>query len=105
MAEYISKKAVENMFPIFGKFGETEGENIAYKTGFTDALKAVAALPVADARPERYGKWSNTMVCQVDPIFGDSHFGFKCSECGALLNKTTYCGNCGAKMDGGEVSV
>lgn len=57
-------------------------------------------FPTADVQEAKHGKWSDTMVCQVDPIFGDSHFGFKCSECGEVLNKTPYCGNCGAKMDG-----
>lgn len=65
------------------------------------------AVPAADVRPERHGRWSDKMISQEDEFckygdfsFKDFHFGFQCSECGAILNKTPYCGNCGAKMDG-----
>ncbi|MCM1055620.1 MAG: hypothetical protein NC394_08880 [Bacteroides sp.] len=67
----------------------------------------VSECPSEDVRPEKHGKWSDTMIGVEDEIsrfgdhsFKDFHFGFKCSVCGAVLNKTKYCGNCGAKMDG-----
>ncbi|MCM1059433.1 MAG: hypothetical protein NC452_03990 [Eubacterium sp.] len=57
-------------------------------------------FPAADVQEVKHGKWSDKMVGIQDEVFGDTHFGFQCSECGAVLNKTKYCGNCGAKMDG-----
>lgn len=44
------------------------------------------------------GKWSDEMVGYNDE-FGDFHFGFQCSVCGAIINKTNYCGKCGARME------
>ncbi|MDE6019998.1 MAG: hypothetical protein K2H01_03230 [Ruminococcus sp.] len=61
-------------------------------------------VPTIEAEPVRHGKWSNKMVAYRAESdieeHGDMHFGFRCSECNAILNnKTKYCGNCGAKMD------
>lgn len=49
-------------------------------------------------QPVKRGSWSEKQVAYKDS-FGDFHFGFKCSECGAIISKSNYCGNCGAKMD------
>ncbi|MCM1167225.1 MAG: hypothetical protein NC401_14555, partial [Ruminococcus sp.] len=70
-----------------------------------DFLVIPKDTPTADVRPVVHGKWSDKMVTYRAPgdipEHGDFHFGYKCSACGAILNKTRYCGNCGAKMDGG----
>lgn len=65
----------------------------------------IDAIPAADVRPERHGYWSDKMIAvpqknKVGYHEDDYAFGFQCSECGEILNKTAYCGNCGAKMDG-----
>lgn len=74
-----------------------------YQAGLELAELRVNDIPAADVCPEKHGAWSDKMVGVRDEMFlGDFHFGFKCSECGAVLNKTNYCGNCGAKMDGKE---
>lgn len=46
---------------------------------------------------EQLGHWSE-MKC-IQDNFGDFHFGYQCSHCGAIMQKTKYCGNCGIKMD------
>lgn len=43
------------------------------------------------------GHWSE-MKC-IQDNFGDFHFGYQCSRCGAIMQKTKYCGNCGIEMD------
>ena len=73
-----------------------------------DALKAVDAfigtdpildriklIPSADVAPVRYGRW--VVIDAEEP----RRYG--CSECKRLSwHMENYCGNCGARMDGGE---
>ena len=98
-------------------------ENKEY--GITDvsfALERIKSyiqkLPAADVQEVKHGEWSDEMISKngykiVETTTGslvipskytyvpDHQLGFQCSSCGALMkNKTTYCGNCGAKMDG-----
>ncbi len=54
-------------------------------------------IPSADVTELKNGKWSDKQVAYIDE-YGDLHFGYKCSACGAILSKTNYCGACGAKM-------
>lgn len=68
----------------------------SFLTGWNSFL-----LPTVDVQEVKHGSWSSEMLSKHDPEYGDYHFGFQCSVCGALMNKTAYCGNCGAKMDGG----
>lgn len=64
--------------------------------------------PTVDAELVRHGRWSDKMVAYRAPSdfpeHGDLHFGFQCSLCKAIVNKTKYCGNCGARMDGGAAT-
>ena len=52
-------------------------------------------LPSADVVPVRHGKWTHK-----PDVYGVVY----CSECNYELhaNSTSFCPNCGAKMDGGE---
>ena len=65
-------------------------------------LKMILETPIIKAEPTRCGHWSEKMVAYQTESdveeHGDLHFGFQCSECKAVLNKTKFCGNCGAKM-------
>lgn len=91
--ELISKKAVLNIRPEFGEYGETEAENEAYKAGFSDALKVVAAFPAAR------GHWRRKSLDDFD------EFSFVCSECNAetfmIEDDGLYecCPHCGVRMD------
>ena len=49
---------------------------------------------------DKCGKWSDKQVAYRGE-YGDIHFGYQCSVCGAIVNKTNYCGACGAKMENG----
>lgn len=42
-------------------------------------------------------KWSENMKCVEDEC-GDFYFGYRCSNCKAIMNRTKFCGNCGARM-------
>ena len=64
-------------------------------------LWTILDIPAADVAPVRHGHWIDWGG------FGSLNNGFipeyKCSVCNSILHsKRSYCGNCGAKMDGGE---
>lgn len=61
----------------------------------SEALKKV---PVEDVAPVRHGFWGKETLPFKDKQ-GNQHFGACCSSCGAILDRTKYCGECGAKMD------
>ena len=51
--------------------------------------RRLANIPAADDVPVRHGRWL------------EHKSWAKCSECGFLIGfETTYCPNCGARMDG-----
>ena len=66
----------------------------AYMDGFTRIvyMDDIDEMPTIDAQPVRHGHWrSINMLMEC------------CSVCkGVSLDKTEYCPNCGAKMDGAE---
>lgn len=53
---------------------------------------------------DKCGKWSDKQVAYRDE-YGGMHFGYQCSVCGAIVNKTNYCGACGAKMENENVDA
>ena len=66
-------------------------------TELNDKIVETIRNKPADMAPGRHGKWV---------VGGDADdFGWRwgtCSECGwAVLVRTNYCANCGAKMDKG----
>ena len=54
--------------------------------------------PLVETIEPKHGRWSKEMVCYEDEN-GYFHFGYQCSQCKAILNKTKRCGECGAIMD------
>ena len=42
-------------------------------------------------------EWSENMKCVEDEC-GEFYFGYMCSNCKAIMNRTKFCGNCGARM-------
>lgn len=93
MDTYINRSALVNEFVSI--------DNIIQGIGFDiDEIKSVInRFPSADVIPIRHGTWSKEMVLVTD-AFGDKHCGYQCSCCKSVLNKTNYCGNCGAIMNG-----
>ena len=61
----------------------------------TKLKTAIRRLQSADVAPIRHGRW--VVIDAEEP----RRYG--CSECKRLSwNMENYCGNCGARMDGGE---
>lgn len=73
------------------------------------AVEAVLSVPAADAAPVVHGRWISLTEC--------SNAGVYCSICHKKVYKedyawcnrknkvrSSYCPNCGAKMDGGEAT-
>ena len=89
MAEYVNKDAVRvNMCKKL--------KNPVVKS-WIGAM--IAEIPAADVAPVKHGKW----------IFDAENYEWNCSEChdwpidGSFDDdRTNYCPNCGAKMDGEE---
>lgn len=119
MAKYIDAEALMNeleagCMPIYWI-------GISGILGDKDCIRDyIERAPAADLQEVKHGEWSDEMISKngykiVETTTGslvipskytyvpDHQLGFQCSACGALMkNKTTYCGNCGAKMDGWE---
>ena len=59
------------------------------------ARKIIAEAPAEDVVPVRHGKWTHK-----PDVYGVVY----CSECNYELhaNSTSFCSNCGARMDGGK---
>lgn len=93
MDDYISRSKLVSEF--------VDIDNIIPNFGFDidEIKKVINRFPSADVIPIRRGTWSKEMVL-VEDAFGDKHCGYQCSYCKAVLNKTNYCGNCGAIMNG-----
>lgn len=73
------------------------------------AVEAVLSVPAADVAPVVHGRWISLTEC--------SNAGVYCSICHKKVYKedyawcnrknkvrSSYCPNCGAKMDGGEAT-
>ena len=98
MAEYIDK-GWALATACSGLTREIEGERWIR----VDEVRAsLNAAPTIEAKPIKHGRWSKEMVCYEDEN-DYFRFGYQCSQCKAILNKTKRCGECGAIMDLDEV--
>lgn len=101
MAEYIDRKALG-----IGKCNPDIFEDKGYANGWNSAIKIIEEAPAVDVKPVKHGKWISMLVKRPD-WKGNMQFYYQpntCSECHiGLAEKTNYCPNCGAKMDGKEV--
>ena len=89
MTDYISKQDVLNLPQSIER--NLRGEIVERSID----VKDIEALEPADVVPVRHGKWTHK-----PDVYGVVY----CSECNYELhaNSTSFCPNCGAKMDGGE---
>ena len=61
-----------------------------------EVLRMICKAPVVDAVEVVHGEWGEIYTCH-----GERLWGYKCSQCEQdNPNKSNYCPNCGAKMDG-----
>lgn len=59
---------------------------------FCEKIEYLGYVPAADVEPVRHGRWN---------VYNAKDCLYTCSECHCLpKDKTPYCPNCGAKMDG-----
>lgn len=108
MAEYKDITSIKEQIAHVKR--NVKSENSAYLIGYISALSTVegmiASLPAADVEPMKHGKWVSMLVKRPD-WKGNMQSYYQpntCSECHVgLAEKTNYCPNCGAKMDGKEV--
>jgi hypothetical protein len=71
---------------------------------YADAMDFIDAIPAADVQPVKHGKWIDAYTWTMFHEFKSSGRGehFWCSECEqGQKQKSNYCPNCGARMDGG----
>lgn len=68
-----------------------KGKGFPYREAYKNMLDDIEHAPIIDAEPIRHAYWkTNVYASQV----------VVCSFCNnTSLVPTTYCGNCGAKMD------
>ncbi len=89
MAKYIEREKVIDELEHLHEDAEL------YYLGVYDCVKSV---PTADVVEVKRGKWEEKSFIVFD---SEIKLGYKCSECNTTWdNKTNYCSNCGAKMDG-----
>lgn len=71
----------------------------SFYDGLIKARKIIAKLP--SVQPDRNtGKWARI---SIDKYIQHAQAWYRCSECGGeFIGQFNYCGNCGAKMVGGE---
>ena len=99
MCNYISKAEAINTILGVMQNGESNMEEI-FNTALRKAASRIETIPAADVAPVVHGRW-------VATYFPDCVYA-RCDQCrvaqifyyGKPL--TTYCPNCGARMDGGE---
>ena len=89
MGELIRREDVHTIIVLACKSHDRSDVLMAIRRG-------VKNIPSVDAVPVVHGRW----------IYHDDDWmpWVSCSECGVctdIANKTPYCPNCGAKMDGG----
>ena len=107
-------KLLEKTECLFKDLNSTEDYmGIGYNHGVGDSIAIIKNAPTIEAEPVKHGKW-------VKMSDADGYY-YACSECGEELyrewifdrefdlfpkkktiDKTRYCPNCGAKMDGIE---
>ena len=60
-----------------------------------EIIDGIESVPAADVAEVKHGKWIEYL-----PVLGAGNLQIRCSECGLTNDfKTSYCPNCGAKMD------
>ena len=96
MAEYVSKEAVLNAIHNGDiDMGMVTTHEYRLLKDLSERIdRRIQRVPVSDVAPVRHGRWR---------VYSVKDCLYTCSECHCVpRDKTRYCPNCGAKMDGGE---
>lgn len=91
MADCISREAaIDTAFDYRVDVIENDYDR-GYQTAVKDIAKALNAIPAADVRPVKRGKWTNGKYRDI----------YACSVCGDIVVvRKNFCPNCGADMRG-----
>lgn len=106
MAEYIDREKVYDMLNALGGCGaEPESWADGWDKAFDEAIRKLDNIPAADVRPERHGKWVSWEEAGNYIPSPNRHECSVCHDCAQFLVNgiellSSYCPNCGAKMDG-----
>ena len=108
MAEYISKKELEEAFD---NADPDVCEN--YTNGHSDwgfgrenVRDVIRGVPAADVAPVVHGRWDDlpneymSVASKTGAYHGNATTCSVCHEVNPNAYKTNYCPNCGARMDG-----
>ena len=96
MAEYIKREALEKDLNI--RLSALRGKNgyyDHYTDGFDECVDRVENFPAADVEEVKHGKWEYIGTDKKGHVY-------RCSNCAGRIGldyETSYCPNCGAKMD------
>ena len=91
MTEYLEKAALVRILRAKAEIGRLS----EYSVCFDNVAKMIELLPAADVAEVKHGKWIEYL-----PVLRVGNLQIGCSECGLTNDfKTSYCPNCGAKMD------
>ena len=118
MAEYIEREAIsEEIRKYYYKNPPNSSYGEGFDRGLDKAQRAILDAPAADVAPVRHARWDDEhkcTACRNEAFFKISHISPEYDydweenlvETGRYIwdtewIETTYCPNCGAKMDGG----
>lgn len=98
MAEYIDRAALDKALTIAAASGKDKDRRTWAK-----AICVLHDMPAADVAPVVHGRW--TITEEYNDVIDMTVVKYTCSACGeyrlcgTTLSQTSYCPNCGAKMD------
>lgn len=93
----IEREAAQRRFENYRMDCEEAGDAVAAQV-FADCITELEDVPTIDAAPVVHGRWVEYL-----PVLGAGDLQIRCSECGLTHDvRTSYCPNCGARMDGGD---
>lgn len=76
------------------------GQCYCNKPEFCSWMAAIDAIPAADVREVKRGRWEDEWAEAADP---HDRRCFRCSSCRTIhAERTNYCPNCGASMENGK---
>lgn len=98
MAEYIERGTLlrKLSFENGKRIPEVDIDNFPTTVSIRDVKRLIRDIPVVDVAPVVHGRW-----IEVTQMAGVTVF--RCSVCGEEhpMIPSAFCGDCGAKMDGG----
>ena len=91
---YLNKEKTIEAIRKYADIKHSNGEPIEYVNGILKSVSVISEQPSADVEEVKHGYW----------IEAEGGLFYCCTNCGYIVDYqlTSYCPNCGAKMDGGN---